>query len=126
MALFTTAELASYMQVPSVNTATATLLHELTEGLITDAYGSALPATIPARIKRVALEVAKRAYLNPNGYRSESLADYSYTRGGDVARSGVYLTSAERQAVRGAAGLSTVRSVKLVTPFGSSGLLSDP
>lgn len=129
MALFIESELASYMQVPSVDADTAALLIELTEGLIEDAYGSTpLPDPAPSRLKRVALEVAKRAYLNPNGYVSESLGDYSYSRGAygrGPSQHGVFLTSAERQAVRGAAGLPTVRSVKLVTPFGSSGLVSD-
>lgn len=125
MALFTSAELASYMQVPSVSEDTYDLLIELAEGLIEDAYGSALPGPAPTRLKRIGLEVVKRAFLNPSGYRSETIADYSYTRGPESSRSGIYLTSAERQAIRGAAGLSTVRSVKLVTPFGSTGLVTD-
>lgn len=128
MALFTTAELAAYMQQAesAVNQQTAELLLDLTTGLIEDVYGGALPDPVPMRLLRVGLEVAKRAYLNPNGYVSESLGDYSYSRGRGPTQQGVYLTSAERQAIRGAAGLPTVRSVRLVNPFGSTGLLTDP
>lgn len=115
--LFTLPELAAYMQVPSVNEDTAELLLELASDLITDVYGDALPDPAPSRLKRVALEVVKRAYLNPNGYVSENLADYGYRRGSDAARSGVFLTDAERAVVVSAAGRSTVGSVKLVTPF---------
>lgn len=117
MALFTTAELAAYMQVPSVNEDTAALLIELTEGLIADVYGAALPDPAPSRLKRVGLEVAKRAYLNPSGYRSESLGDYSYTRASDAVSSGIYLTTAERSAIVSLSGRSTVRTVQLVQPF---------
>lgn len=128
MALFITSELASYLQQSSINEGAAELLLELTEGLIEDVYGAALPDPAPARLKRIALEVAKRAYLNPNGYVSESLGDYSYSRGSHgrgPTQHGVFLTTAERQAIVSASGRSTVRSVRLVNSYGSTTHLDD-
>lgn len=118
--LFTLPELAAYMQVPSVNEDTGDLLLELATGLIAEVYDptdEVLPDPAPSRLKRIALEVVKRAYLNPNGYASENLADYGYRRGAEAARSGVFLTDPERASVVRASGRSTMRSVKLVTPF---------
>lgn len=116
--LFALPELAAYLQVPALNEDAATLLLELATDLIADAYGAVLPDPPPPRLKRIALEVVKRAYLNPNGYVSESFTDYSYNRGaGNVQQSGIYLTDAERAAIRGLAGLSVVRTVQLTTPF---------
>lgn len=128
MALFTSAELASYMQVPSVNDDTADLLIELTEGLIEDVYGDALPDPARSRLKRIGLEIAKRAYLNPNGYVSETLGDYSYSRGSygrGPSEHGVFLTASERQQIVAASGRSSVRSVRLVNSFGTTGHLDD-
>jgi hypothetical protein len=120
--LFTLPELAAYMQTPTVDEATAALLAELAESLIADTYGAELPDPSPARLRRIALEVTKRAYQNPNGYVSESIGDYSYTRGArsdprSLGQSGVYLTDAERAAIVSLSGRSTVRTFRLVTPF---------
>ena len=119
--LFTLPELAAYMQVPSVNEDTGNLLLELATGLIEDVYGAALPDPAPSRLKRIALEVVKRAYLNPNGYTSETLGEYSYNRGSrngrELDQAGIYLTDAERSAVASAGGRSTVRTAQLVQPF---------
>ena len=119
-ALFTLPELAAYMQTPTVDEATATLLAELAEGLIADTYGAELPDPPPPRLRRIALEATKRAYQNPNGYVSESIGDYSYTRGSRsnpraLEQSGVYLTDAERATIVSASGRSTVRTYRLVT-----------
>lgn len=121
-ALFTLPELAAYMQTPQLDETTAGLLAELTGSLIVETYGGALPQPAPPRLRRIALEVTKRAYQNPNGYVSESIGDYSYTRGSRSSskaldQSGVYLTDAERNAIAAVAGRSTVRSYRLVTPF---------
>jgi hypothetical protein len=59
--LFTLDDLAAYMQVPAVTPVTGELLSELTDDLIADAYGGPLPTPAPARVRRIALEVAKRA-----------------------------------------------------------------
>jgi hypothetical protein len=116
--LFTLPELAAYMQAPSVNGDSAELLLELVTDLIADTYGGDLPDPPPAKFRRIALEAAKRAYLNPNGYRSETLPDgYSYTRGNDTSRAqaGLYLTDVERRQITSAAGGATVRTTRLVT-----------
>jgi hypothetical protein len=123
--LFTLDDLAAYMQVPAVTEATGLLLIELTDDLITDAYGAPLPDPAPGRLRRIALEVAKRAYQNPNGYVSETLGDYSYTRGSRsnpkaLDQSGVYLTDEERRAIGNAAGRATIRTVQLVSPMSYS------
>jgi hypothetical protein len=55
---------------------------------------------IPAIAKAVGLSVAARAYTNPNGFRQETIDDYSVTRAGgddDIAGSG--LTKTEREAL---------------------------
>jgi hypothetical protein len=118
-ALFTLPELAAYMQTPAVDPNTATLLAELAEGLIADTYGGDLPTPAPARLRRIALEVVKRAYNNPNGYVSETLGDYSYNRGGNGggAQVGIYLTAFERQQIATLSGRSTVRTVRMVTAY---------
>jgi len=118
--LFTLPELAAYMQQPDVNEATGELIRELVTDLIADVSGAPIPDQFPPRFKRVALAATKRAYLNPNGYVSESLGDYSYSRGarsGAGVESSVYLTDAERASILASSGRSSVRSVKLVTPF---------
>lgn len=117
--LFTLPELAAYMQAPSINEESAALLLELVTDLIADTYGADLPDPPPAKFRRIALEAAKRAYLNPNGYVSETLGDYSYNRGGNGggAQVGVYLTRAERQAILAAGGRPTVSTVQLVPPY---------
>jgi hypothetical protein len=120
--LFTLDDLAAYMQVPAVTPTTGALLSELTDDLIADAYGGPLPTPAPARVRRIALEVAKRAYQNPNGYVSETLGDYSYNRGSRSSpramdQSGLYLTDEERRAIASVAGRSTVRTVQFVNPL---------
>jgi hypothetical protein len=120
--LFTLDDLAAYMQVPAVTPVTGELLSELTDDLIADAYGGPLPTPAPARVRRIALEVAKRAYQNPNGYVSETLGDYSYNRGSRsnpraMDQSGLYLTDEERRAIASVAGRSTVRTVQFVNPL---------
>lgn len=70
----------------------------------------------------VTLSAAKRAVDNPDGYVSERIGDYSYTRasapaGGEVG--GVYLTEEERMALRGlrgAGGLATLSYIR-AAPF---------
>ena len=50
---------------------------------------------IPDEVISITTQVAGRAWSNPDGYSSERIGDYSYSRGSDH-ESGVYLTSAER------------------------------
>ena len=117
--LFTLPELAAYCQVPDVDPTTGTLLLDLVTGLIADTLGADLPDPPPARFRRIALEAAKRAYLNPNGYVSETLGDYSYNRGGNGggAQVGVYLTALERRQILHTVGKPSVGTVRLVTAY---------
>ena len=82
-------EFASFIQ-SDVDTATANLLLlDLAQGQIAEKIGDLDPW--PATAKAIALEAAKRAYVNPDGVGSE-------TTGGTAATfpdRGVYLTDAE-------------------------------
>lgn len=117
--MFTLTELASYLQVDTVPTATGDLLHELTEDLILDVVG--LPNASNRRVKAIALEVAARAYRNANGYQSETVDDYTYRRASGTGAAGVYLTDGERAilvGIRTGSG-SRVRSVRLLSAYDS-------
>lgn len=80
--LFTRAELASYLQVAEVDNATSDLLLQLVTAEIRAHVGAttydALSPTDLLRFKGIALEVAKRCYLNPSGVRQQahSIDDY--------------------------------------------------
>lgn len=68
----------------------------------------ALDDDVPDVVVMVTLAVARRAYLNPDGIRQETLADHSVTYGGTGA---VYLTGAERALVRKAVGLGGIGTI---------------
>ncbi len=114
--MFTLAELASYLRVAlaDLDVAAATLLTTLTDGLVTAETGFLSP--VPPQAKAVALEVAARAYRNPEGWAAESLDDWSGTRPAALAAAGVYLTEAEQRVLRRIAGgvQSGARSIRLV------------
>lgn len=82
-------EFASFIQA-DVDTATASLLLlDLAQGQIVEKIGT--PTPWPTIAKAIALEAAKRAYVNPEGLGSE-------TTGGTAAtypERGVYLTEDE-------------------------------
>ena len=90
--IITSAELASYLRLPAVDDA-VTLFTDMANGIVTDITGPL--ATPPMRVRAITLEVAARAYRNPNGYSSETIDDYTYRRDGDTRQAGVYLTDAE-------------------------------
>lgn len=60
------------------------------------------PTVVPGTIRAVVLRVVERAVRNPDGFSAESDGDYSYQR--TNVEQGVYLTDAEKQLVRRAAG----------------------
>lgn len=66
-------------------------------------------ATAPPAVVVVVLQSAKRAYLNPNGYATESVsaggASYSYSNNQQALT--IYLTADELRTVQGAAHLVT-------------------
>lgn len=108
--LFTTDDLAAYMQRASVNVDTATLLADLVEGLIVGEIG-AVAAPVPSRVLAVALEATARAYRNPDGVSSETIDDYTIRR--DPSTAGVYLTDQEIRRLHIADGGAVSRSVEL-------------
>lgn len=108
--LFTTDDLATYMQRDSVNVDTATLLSDLVEGLIVGEIGT-VDAPVPSRVLAVALEATARAYRNPDGISSETVDDYTVRR--DPSTAGVYLTDQEIRRLHIADGTAVARSVQL-------------
>ena len=102
MDVIDSADLTSYLRD---DTAEVTLYVELANGIVTDLVGTLV--TIPTRVRAITLEVAARAYRNPNGYSSETIDDYTYRRDADTRQAGVYLTAAERAELLGLAGRST-------------------
>lgn len=105
--LYELTELASYMQT-DLDEATATLNRLLVTAEFRRAVGRTRwdAATVDqlADLKGLALEIAKRMTLNPDGKRSEQIDDYSYTNATETF-GGLSLTDAERNAVRAVFGL---------------------
>lgn len=75
----------------SVDDAVALFLLELAQGLIVDEIGEHDPWSPTA--KAVVLAAAGRAYLNPEGIKSETTGPFTVVR--DAAALGVYLTADE-------------------------------
>lgn len=97
--LFTNAEFAAYLQttVGELKTATVDLLRDLLLELIEDVTGSLADVDpLPASVRTVALDATRRAYLNPQGYTSETAGGFTYRREGKAAEVGLYLTDDER------------------------------
>ena len=97
----TPTDLANMIQ-GSVDTATATLLIELAQGLAED-----IVSPLPPSAKAVVLSAAKRAYSNPEGLTTETIGPYATGRTtGDV-----FLTRAEERALKRAAGRGGAYSI---------------
>lgn len=69
-------------------------------------------ASWPTGVKVVQLTAAARGYTNPAEKGQETVGSRSYT----VRNVGIYLTDAEQQLLRTAAGRSGLSSVPLVVP----------
>lgn len=89
-AIAETYELGWFVQTV-VDDAVALFLLDLAQGLIVDEIGEHDPWSPTA--KAVALAAAGRAYLNPQGNRSETTGPFTAVR--DAAALGVYLTDEE-------------------------------
>lgn len=74
-------------------------------------------AVAPAAVKAICVEVAYRAWSNPDAASQITHADssLSYTRNGIA--DALFLTPSEKRVVRGAAGTSASVSVELVSPY---------
>lgn len=105
--LFELTELASYMQ-SDLDTASATLARTLVTVLIRGEVGATKydALTDLSVLKPVALDVAKRILLNPEGHRSEQIDDYSVTYASESI-AGAALTADEVARVLAAAGVRT-------------------
>jgi hypothetical protein len=73
--------------------------------------------TVPPIIEAITLAAAYRAYRNPDGVSQSSVGDVSVSYGRDRTMASIYLTPAERAAIRKAAGASAVLSIGLVSPW---------
>lgn len=104
--LFELTQLASYMQ-QDLDSSSASLARSLAASLIRAEVGATVydAMTDLSPFLPVALEVARRALLNPNGVRAEQVDDYSVTYATEFV-GGAALTAAERALVLAAAGVS--------------------
>lgn len=74
---------------------------------------------VPRRIARICVDAALRAFTNPEGLTQRSIGDSakSWDRSGREGGEIVYLTTAEKEAVRKAAGGGSFVSVTLTSPY---------
>lgn len=93
MDVIDTTALASYLRDDDLDQAALGVLVDLTNGVITETAGVLDP--VPVTVRAVAIEVAARAYRNPDGAVTESGDDYGYRRADGTAAAGVYLTASE-------------------------------
>lgn len=97
--LYELTELASYMQT-DLDEATAELNRQLVTAEFRRIVGrtrwTAATAEQYEDMKGLALDVAKRVTLNPDGKRSESIDDYSYTNAAETI-GGIELTESEER-----------------------------
>lgn len=76
--LFDLGDLPSWLQVPEVDTETATRVRRAANGWLQDATGlAAWPSPVPDRLWAWAIELAAIAFRNPDGYASETIDDYT-------------------------------------------------
>lgn len=117
MDVITTTELASYLREANPDEPSLVLLVELSNGIVSEVTGELSP--VPTRVRAVTLEVAARAYRNPQGASSETIDDYTYRRDGDTTAAGVYLTRAELATLRGLSGAVSARAytIGVVSPL---------
>ena len=98
--VITADDLAAYLRVTYDELdAGVDLLIDLANGVVQEVTGDLDDYT--ARQRAIALEVAARAYRNPEGYSSETIDDYTYRRDAETRQAGVYLTASERDELNG-------------------------
>lgn len=97
----------------------ATWLLGAASGLIRDEARDEFLTEVPARIRDICVEVAVRAFVNPEALTQHALGDEnkSHDRAGVGGGEAVYLTRAELRACRRAGGRSNFGSVTLVGPY---------
>lgn len=76
--IFDLIDLPSWLQVPEVDTETATRVRRYASGWLMSATGlTTWPDPVPDDLWAYAIELAAIAYFNPSGLSSESLDDHS-------------------------------------------------
>lgn len=116
MEIITTTDLASYLREASLDEGAALLYVELANGVVSEAAGS-LTEPFPARVRAITLEVAARAYRNPDGYATEAIDDWRGGRSADTAEAGVYLTKVEARTLGRFTGSAGAYSIPLTSPL---------
>lgn len=115
MAVITAGDLASYLRDPLLATESSLdLIVELANGMVEEVTGPLDP--VPTRVRAIALEVAARAWRNPEGYSSETVDDYTYRRDAATRQAGVYLTADERAELQTADPVGGMFVIDLGTP----------
>jgi hypothetical protein len=87
--LFDLGDLPSWMQVPAVDTETATRVRRAVNGWLQDATGlSVWPSPVPDRLWAWAIELAAITFDNPTGLLSSTIDDFAavYDRGASSRR----------------------------------------
>lgn len=118
MSIITPDDLASYLRATDPDWSTVELLTELANGVVEE-LPTVYADPTPTRVRAITLEVAARAYYNPEGLSYERGDDYGYGRPADTRNAGVYLTPDERSELLGlgvAVG-SGFLSVPVVSPI---------
>jgi hypothetical protein len=72
---------------------------------------------VPPVIRAVCVQVAYRAWANPDSIAREQIGDMSRTYRGNDQSDAMWLTANERRMIRKAANGTTIRSVPIETPF---------
>ncbi|HXH57729.1 hypothetical protein [Iamia sp.] len=91
--MLTRLDLVAYLREPVPDEEYALdLIVAVANGLVQEHTGPLDPE--PFAVQAVRFEIAARAWRNPGGYTSETVDSYTWRR--DDGRSGVYLTTAER------------------------------
>ncbi|MFB9661594.1 hypothetical protein ACFQS3_02630 [Glycomyces mayteni] len=71
---------------------------------------------VPDVVVTIVLRAAKRFLVNPDGYASEQVSQYSYRYGGNSSRGEVFLTDDEKREVREAAKIPLLKSIAFTIP----------
>lgn len=85
--------------------------------LIRSEAGSDFDGEVPDVVASICLAVAYRAFRNPDGTTQTSIGDVSISFKREGVGGAVWLSQAERRAIRKAAGLASAQTVVLTTPY---------
>lgn len=92
-----------------IDDASALVVQAVNDPTITDPWDT----TAPAAVVPVVYRMVRRAFVNPDGYESETIGSYTWRHGREP---GIFMTKMERREVRRAAG-GTSTSVTLESPY---------